>query len=105
MSSFASGKHALQICDRCGRRVKYGQTTNQIINQTRSGLWVCDECLDEDHPQLQVGRIRVNDPQGLENPRSESYSISRGFFGWRPVTSVAFTPEVCGARVGKNELL
>jgi len=31
---------------------------------------VCPECLDRDHPQLQVGRIRINDPQALRGARS-----------------------------------
>lgn len=98
MSSFATGKFALQICDRCGRRVKYGETKDQVFNQKRTGIYVCDECLDEDHPQLQLGRLRVDDPQSLKNPLTEDPSISRGEFGWRPVGPISLELSILGAR-------
>lgn len=94
MKTFASGKFALQICDRCGRRVKYGELRNQVVNLRPTDLMVCDECLDQDHPQLQVGRIRVDDPQSLRDQKSEDYELSRGEFGWRPVGPVLFALQV-----------
>lgn len=68
---FAVGKYALAMCDRCGLQVLYKELKTQIINMKPTGLRVCDECLDQDHPQYQVGLWPVNDPQALENPRTD----------------------------------
>lgn len=68
---FATGKHALAMCDRCGLQVSYIELKTQIINLKPTGLRVCAECLDQDHPQYQVGLWPVNDPQALENPRPD----------------------------------
>lgn len=69
--AFASGQNALAICDRCGFTTKLRKLQSQIVNQRASGLLVCPDCLDEDHPQLQIGKVKVSDPQGLRNPRSD----------------------------------
>lgn len=69
---FASGYKALGICDRCGLSFKLRKLSNQVINQKPSGLLVCSECLDIDHPQLQLGKYPVNDPQALRNPRPDT---------------------------------
>lgn len=70
---FATGKWAIAICDRCGRQVPYKELFVQMINMQPSGLRVCDECVDEDHPQWQIGLMPVDDPQALENPRPDSF--------------------------------
>lgn len=44
----------------------------QIVNGVRTGLRVCESCLDQDHPQLMLNRIRIDDPQALRNARPES---------------------------------
>jgi len=67
---FATGKKSKALCDRCGRKIDYVDLKVQIINQRDSGLRVCEECLDVDHPQLQLGKIRIDDPQALKSPRS-----------------------------------
>lgn len=69
MSQFATGKHSVAECDRCGRKIKYLDLKEEIVNEKKSGLLVCDECFDKDHPQLQLGRLKVFDPQALKNPR------------------------------------
>ena len=69
--AFATGKYALGICDRCGFTVKYSALKVQIINERESGLRVCPDCLDPDHPQWQVGKYPIYDPQALENPRPD----------------------------------
>ena len=38
----------------------------------KTGLLVCQECWDADHPQNHLGREPVNDPQALRNPRPDS---------------------------------
>jgi len=69
--SYASGKHALAICDRCGCRTAYRELKVQVVNRRPSGLRVCSDCLDLDHPQLQLNTLRIDDPQALRNPRPE----------------------------------
>lgn len=89
---FASGKYAIAHCQRCDRRVPYRDLRPQVVNQVVTGLMVCDWCLDDDHPQLQVGRIVRTDPQALEHPRPDmGITESRGFFGWGPVLGQELT--------------
>jgi|DEB19_MinimDraft_3_1074340.scaffolds.fasta_scaffold00242_7 hypothetical protein len=68
---FAQGKKALGICDRCGFTYRLVELKEQIEDARLTGLLVCDECLDEDQPQLQLGKIPINDPQALQNPRPD----------------------------------
>jgi hypothetical protein len=83
---FASGAHAFGFCDRCGFRFGLAELLWEISDKKRNGLRVCEPCLDPDHPQLQLGRVKVNDPQTLRDPRPDNSRIdSTSFFGWRPV--------------------
>lgn len=59
-----------------------------------TGLLVCSECFDPDHPQLQLGMYPVEDPQALLNPRRDNTQSfqdnipvgSRDIqWGWAPV--------------------
>jgi hypothetical protein len=64
--SYAYGKHALAICDRCGRRVKYLDLRTEWTN------WrVCDECWEPKHPQLDPS-LPSPDAEALHNPRPEA---------------------------------
>ena len=74
---FASGKHAIAECDRCGQRFKLKVLKTEIIKTKKYDLLVCPECWDPDHPQLQLGMWPVDDPQALRNPRPDrSYVLS-----------------------------
>ncbi len=81
---YASGKWALGICDRCGRQYKLKTLKWQIINLMNTNLLHCDECLDPDQPQLQIGRFPIDDPQAIQNPRPDPDN-DRGLFGYNPV--------------------
>lgn len=59
--AFASGKHALAICDRCGFRYKYSQ-----IREEWNGSRVCPECFENKHPQLDPPKVRA-DAEALRN--------------------------------------
>lgn len=77
---------ALGQCDRCGFHYRLNQLSQQIRDQRPTGLLVCDACNDVDQPQLQLGRIRVDDPQSLRNPRPDiNRPASTGYFGWAPI--------------------
>jgi hypothetical protein len=98
-NQFASGKHAIAECDRCGQRFKLKDLRKLIIKQTLKDIKVCPECWEPDQPQLSLGMYPVNDPQALRDPRPDvSYknsgvdsigSISGGSrifqWGWNPV--------------------
>jgi hypothetical protein len=49
-----------------------------------TNLLVCSSCLDPDQPQLQVGRVPVNDPQALQYPRPD------------PRNDVTYCPQLVG---------
>jgi hypothetical protein len=70
-ATYAAGKIAIALCDRCGQQRMLNELTDQVIDQKKSGLLVCDECLDVDHPQLRLGKTPVFDPQALRNPRPD----------------------------------
>lgn len=72
MTRYASGKHALGDCDRCGFTFKLNALKELIINEAASGLLVCKTCWEPDHPQYQVGKLKVEDPQALRNPRPDN---------------------------------
>lgn len=86
-AKFASGKRAIATCDRCGQRFKLKQLKIQVVKAKLTGLLVCPECLDPDHPQLFLGLYPITDPQALRNPRPESNLVeSRDIqWGWNPV--------------------
>jgi len=77
VGSYATGKKSLGICDRCGCREKYVRMQFQVINSARSGLRVCRDCLDQDHPQLKLNRVRIDDPQALRYARPESEKLTQ----------------------------
>jgi hypothetical protein len=98
-TKYASGKHAIAECDRCGERYKLKQLKKLVIKTKQVNILVCPECWDPDQPQLQLGLYPVNDPQAIREPRPDtSYDVSGlgedGFvqdgsrqfqWGWAPV--------------------
>lgn len=90
MTMYARGKYAFGFCDVCGFRVDLDAMKHQIYDQRDINLLVCETCYDEDQPQLQVGRVPINDPQALYNPRPDiAQAASRRLFGWNPVGNPA----------------
>ncbi len=86
--SFASGRHALGICDRCGWEYPLNDLIDQVRAGLETGLLVCSECDDADNPQLLLGRLRFDDPEALRNPRPDTGNpISRGLSSFDPVGS------------------
>jgi hypothetical protein len=96
---FASGKHSIAECDRCGQRYKLTELRKITIKTKQVSIKVCPECWEPDQPQLQLGLYPVNDPQAVREPRPDnSYAVSglgadgysmdgsRQFqWGWGPV--------------------
>ena len=67
--AFASGKNAWAECDVCGRSVRYASLRPLTVNMTQTNTLACRACWNEDHPQYQVNRLDMTDPQALLNPR------------------------------------
>ena len=72
--AYASGKHALGICDRCGWQCGYLE-----MKKEWNGLKVCPECYEPKQPQLNPVRT-VPDPEALFEPRPE-VSLPRAQLG------------------------
>ena len=76
-SKFASGKHSIAECDRCGQRYKLSEIRIQTLKTKPYQVKVCKTCWDPDQPQLQLGMYPVNDPQAVRGPRPDvSYTQS-----------------------------
>jgi len=92
---FASGRNAFGFCDRCGFRCAYGELKELVIKTKNVNIRVCNECWEQDHPQLQLGMWanQAVDPQALRDPRPDlSYYANTGDggsrviqWGWNPV--------------------
>jgi hypothetical protein len=94
-SQFASGKHAIAECDRCGWRYKLTQLKKLVIKTKNVNILVCNDCWEPDQPQLSLGLYPVNDPQAVRNPRPDTSYYEQGNngaggsrviqWGWNPV--------------------
>lgn len=86
MARTAKGSKAYGFCDRTGFRYPLADLVPQIENRKPSGLMVGKDVVDIDHEQLQLGRVKANDPQSLDDPRPEqTLSNSRYLWAWAPV--------------------
>jgi len=76
-TKYASGKHSIAECDRCGQRFKLVDLKKLTIKTKQVSIKVCRECWEPDQPQLQLGMYPVNDPQAVREPRPDvSYRVS-----------------------------
>lgn len=74
MGAYASGKNALGICDRCGTAHKLLSLRFEVVNFRKTGMRVCEDCFDPDHPQYQLNRLRMDDPQALQDARPDTHT-------------------------------
>lgn len=84
MPAYARGKNAYGICDRSGFRYKLSDLVYEIQNGKKTGFRVGKDIVDPDQPQNFLGRVKINDPQSLRDPRPD-YAPGNGLFGWNPV--------------------
>jgi hypothetical protein len=76
-NAYASGKHSIAECDRCGQRYMLKELKKEIIKTRLYNIKVCPECWDPDQPQLSLGMYPVFDPQAVLEPRPDvSYKMS-----------------------------
>ena len=98
-TKYASGKHSIAECDRCGFRFKLKELRKLTIKTKQVSIKVCSSCWEQDHPQLQLGMYPVNDPQAVREPRPDNSYKQSGLgedgypsegsrvtqWGWNPV--------------------
>ena len=91
---FASNKRAIAYCDVCGFQYKLRELKDLVVKGKNTNIKACIECWNEDHPQLRLGELPVNDPQALRDPRPDQSlgdsgnTSSRDIqWGWNPVGS------------------
>jgi|TARA_R110000824_G_scaffold248538_1_gene437585 hypothetical protein len=86
MGSYAAGKRAFGFCDRTGFRYPLKDLVPQIENGRPNGLLVGRDVVDQDQPQLQLGRLKLDDPQALRDPRpDQGEAESRKLYAFDPV--------------------
>jgi hypothetical protein len=94
-SAFASGKHAIAECDRCGFQYGLRELKELVIKNQNINILVCESCWEPDQPQNSLGMYPIEDPQAVRNPRPDTsyYNVgangaggSRDIqWGWNPV--------------------
>lgn len=92
MATFATGKYALAICDRCGQQYNFSQ-----LQQEWNGLMTCPECWEPKHPQLITRNNRSEDPQALpwvRTARQEPVTVYVGAPGDSSFESNGMQPSV-----------
>lgn len=83
---YARASKAFGYCDLTGFRYPLKDLVYEVKNGRRTGFRVGKDVNDPDHPQLFIGRLKVDDPQSLFDPRPDASMVeSRSFFGWNPV--------------------
>ena len=80
-SKFASGKHSIAECDRCGFRYKLKELKTLTIKTKNVRIKVCPTCWEPDQPQLSLGLYPVNDPQAVREPRPDVSYWQSGYSG------------------------
>ena len=70
---YASKRHALGICDRCGLTFGLQELRCETVAGMRQNMLVCDDCWDKDHPQNMQGKTPVPvDAEALRDPRPDT---------------------------------
>ena len=89
-AKYARGSRAWGQCDTCGFRYLLNELKMQIVAGKPTNIRNCIYCLDKDHPQYFIGRVPINDPQALLNPRPDTtVTATRELWGWNPVGNPA----------------
>lgn len=80
-SKYASGKHSIAECDRCGFRFMLKELRKLTIKTKQVSIKVCRSCWEPDQPQLSLGLYPVNDPQAVREPRPDVSYLQSGYNG------------------------
>jgi plastocyanin len=84
--SYAKAKYAFGFCDKTGFKYPLKDLVPEYNNGVKTGFLVGRDVADPDQPQNFLGRLKINDPQSLRNPRPDTSLIqSRALYGFDPV--------------------
>lgn len=84
--SYAKAKYAFGFCDKTGFKYPLKDLVPEYNNGVKTGFLVGRDVVDPDQPQNFLGRLKINDPQSLRNPRPDTSLIeSRALYGFDPV--------------------
>jgi len=95
-SKYASGKHSIAECDRCGFRYKLKELKKLTIKTKQVSIKVCHICWEKDQPQLSLGLYPVNDPQAVREPRPDNSYSQSGYSGLQIAQSPPNSPDAFG---------
>lgn len=73
MSKYAKARKAFGFCDRTGFRYPLKDLIYEIRDGVKTGFRVGKDVVDPDHPQNFLGRVKINDPQALRDPRPDRF--------------------------------
>ena len=102
---FASGKHAISECDRCGFRYKLKELKKLTIKTKQVNILVCKTCWEPDQPQLQLGMYPVDDPQAVREPRKDNSYIQSGYNGLQITANTSTTVLSDGTPSGGSRVI
>jgi hypothetical protein len=85
--AYAKGNYAYGFCDRTGFRYPLNELVYEYKDGVKTGMRVGFDVVDVDHPQNFLGRIKINDPQSLMDPRPDRTVES--LYGFKPVWNPA----------------
>ena len=86
MAAFATGKHAVGYCRKCGDKHKLSELRS---DGQYPGLLVCGTCYDIKHPAERP--VRVDDAIALRNPAPDlDVANSRTLADDRPIGTILF---------------
>ena len=91
-AKFASGKHSIAECDRCGFTYPLKTLRALVIKTKVTGTLVCKTCWEPDQPQLLLGMYPVNDAQAVRNPRRDNSYWQSGQTGLQVLDINPTTP-------------
>ena len=103
-NQFASGKHSIAECDRCGFRYKLKELKTETVKTKPYKIKVCRACWTPDQPQLQLGMYPVNDPQGVREPRPDISYLMSGNSGTQAVDTGSTAADAFGYPEGGSRV-
>ena len=103
-SKFASGKHAIAECDRCGQRYMLKELKKLTIKTKLVSIKVCPECWEPDQPQLSLGMYPIDDPQAVRDPRPDTSYLASGSNGLQVILTNSVSPDAAGTPQGGSRV-
>ena len=102
---YASGKHSISECDRCGFRYKLKDLRKLTIKTKLVSIKVCPSCFELDQPQLSLGLYPVQDFQSVREPRPDTSYYQSGLNGLQIFNGSNPNPNYTGDPQGGSRVI